>query len=189
MGPPGPPQTVCPPPPPCPRRLSHLSLRNNGLGDEAARLLGLSLSTLGSSNRSLVSLVLSFNHISDLGAGHIAQVGAMGWARGGPAVCVPPPLPLSAFSVRPPSPRVCAGTARCCRCPWRTMTLGMRGLCGWLRWVWAPPGPCRGAGWGRSGMGSERDGAGSVMGSEQVGAGAGWARSGMGSEQDRVGEG
>lgn len=94
------PPKLCVCPPPCPRRLSHLSLRNNGLGDEAARLLGLSLSTLGSSNRSLVSLVLSFNHISDLGAGHIAQVGAMGWARGGPAVCVPPPLPLSAFSVR-----------------------------------------------------------------------------------------
>uniref|UniRef100_A0A8B9TG28 Leucine rich repeat containing 71 n=1 Tax=Anas platyrhynchos TaxID=8839 RepID=A0A8B9TG28_ANAPL len=59
--------------------LSHLSLRNNGLGDEAARLLGLSLSTLGSSNRSLVSLVLSFNHISDLGAGHIAQ--GLRWNR------------------------------------------------------------------------------------------------------------
>ncbi|XP_074989495.1 leucine-rich repeat-containing protein 71 isoform X14 [Calonectris borealis] len=53
--------------------LAHLSLRNNGIGDEAARLIGQSLSTLSSSNRSLVSLVLSFNRISDLGAGYIAQ--------------------------------------------------------------------------------------------------------------------
>ncbi|XP_035168827.1 leucine-rich repeat-containing protein 71, partial [Oxyura jamaicensis] len=59
--------------------LSHLSLRNNGIGDEAARLIGQSLSTLGSSNRSLVSLVLSFNHISDVGAGHIAQ--GLRWNR------------------------------------------------------------------------------------------------------------
>ncbi|XP_040394928.1 leucine-rich repeat-containing protein 71 isoform X2 [Cygnus olor] len=59
--------------------LSHLSLRNNGIGDEAARLIGQSLSTLSSSNRSLVSLVLSFNHISDVGAGHIAQ--GLRWNR------------------------------------------------------------------------------------------------------------
>ncbi|XP_075381334.1 leucine-rich repeat-containing protein 71 isoform X2 [Mycteria americana] len=50
--------------------LAHLSLRNNGIGDADARLIGQSLS---SSNRSLVSLVLSFNRISDLGAGYIAQ--------------------------------------------------------------------------------------------------------------------
>ncbi|XP_040981910.1 leucine-rich repeat-containing protein 71 isoform X8 [Aquila chrysaetos chrysaetos] len=58
----------------CPScRLAHLSLRNNSIGDAAARLIGQSLSTLSSSNRSLVSLVLSFNRISDLGAGYIAK--------------------------------------------------------------------------------------------------------------------
>ncbi|KAM6229378.1 LOW QUALITY PROTEIN: leucine-rich repeat-containing protein 71 [Spheniscus humboldti] len=57
----------------CPRlRLAHLSLRNNSIGDAAARLIGQSLSTPSSSNRSLVSLVLSFNRISDLG-GYIAK--------------------------------------------------------------------------------------------------------------------
>ncbi|KAM7080564.1 leucine-rich repeat-containing protein 71 isoform 5-T5 [Ciconia maguari] len=50
--------------------LAHLSLRNNSIGDADARFIGQSLS---SSNRSLVSLVLSFNRISDLGAGYIAQ--------------------------------------------------------------------------------------------------------------------
>ncbi|KAM9626148.1 leucine-rich repeat-containing protein 71 isoform 9-T10 [Morphnus guianensis] len=54
--------------------LAHLSLRNNSIGDTAARFIGQSLSTLSSSNRSLVSLVLSFNRISDLGAGYIAKV-------------------------------------------------------------------------------------------------------------------
>ncbi|XP_064354878.1 leucine-rich repeat-containing protein 71 [Dromaius novaehollandiae] len=53
--------------------LAHLSLRNNDIGDAAAKLIGQSLSTLGSSNRSLVSLVLSFNRISDVGAGYIAE--------------------------------------------------------------------------------------------------------------------
>ncbi|KAM9626144.1 leucine-rich repeat-containing protein 71 isoform 5-T6 [Morphnus guianensis] len=53
--------------------LAHLSLRNNSIGDTAARFIGQSLSTLSSSNRSLVSLVLSFNRISDLGAGYIAK--------------------------------------------------------------------------------------------------------------------
>ncbi|KAM9251746.1 leucine-rich repeat-containing protein 71 [Cariama cristata] len=53
--------------------LVHLSLRNNSIGDAAARLIGKNLSTLSSSNRSLVSLVLSFNRISDLGAGYIAK--------------------------------------------------------------------------------------------------------------------
>ncbi|XP_052652279.1 leucine-rich repeat-containing protein 71 isoform X2 [Harpia harpyja] len=52
--------------------LAHLSLRNNSIGDAAARFIGQSLSTLSSSN-SLVSLVLSFNRISDLGAGYIAK--------------------------------------------------------------------------------------------------------------------
>ncbi|XP_074709026.1 leucine-rich repeat-containing protein 71 isoform X2 [Strix uralensis] len=49
--------------------LAHLSLRNNSIGDAAARRIGQSLSC----NRSLVSLSLSFNRISDLGAADIAQ--------------------------------------------------------------------------------------------------------------------
>ncbi|XP_064331239.1 leucine-rich repeat-containing protein 71 isoform X3 [Phalacrocorax carbo] len=53
--------------------LAHLSLRNNSIGDAAARLIGQSLSTPSSSSRSLVSLVLSFNRISDLGATYIAE--------------------------------------------------------------------------------------------------------------------
>ncbi|KAM6039609.1 leucine-rich repeat-containing protein 71-like isoform 3-T3 [Chlamydotis macqueenii] len=51
-------------------KLAHLSLRNTGLGDAGAGVVGQSL---GSSGRSLRSLVLSFNRISDLGAAHIAQ--------------------------------------------------------------------------------------------------------------------
>ncbi|XP_065430275.1 leucine-rich repeat-containing protein 71 isoform X4 [Chrysemys picta bellii] len=54
--------------------LAHVSLRNNNIGDADAKLIGQALSTLKSSNKSLVSLTLSFNHISDLGAGYIAEV-------------------------------------------------------------------------------------------------------------------
>ncbi|XP_074023688.1 leucine-rich repeat-containing protein 71, partial [Numenius arquata] len=50
--------------------LTHLSLRHSDLGDGGARLVGQNLAP---PNRSLVSLVLSFNHISDLGAADIAQ--------------------------------------------------------------------------------------------------------------------
>ncbi|KAM8794296.1 leucine-rich repeat-containing protein 71 [Eudromia elegans] len=53
--------------------LAHLSLRHNGIGDEGARLIGQSLSTAASANRSLVSLGLAFNRISDAGAGYIAD--------------------------------------------------------------------------------------------------------------------
>ncbi|XP_053866704.1 leucine-rich repeat-containing protein 71 [Malaclemys terrapin pileata] len=53
--------------------LAHVSLRNNNIGDTDAKLIGQALSTLKSSNKSLVSLTLSFNHISDLGAGYIAE--------------------------------------------------------------------------------------------------------------------
>uniref|UniRef100_A0A8C3RTQ3 Leucine rich repeat containing 71 n=1 Tax=Chelydra serpentina TaxID=8475 RepID=A0A8C3RTQ3_CHESE len=56
-----------------PCRLAHVSLRNNNIGDADAMLIGQALSTLKSSNKSLVSLTLSFNHISDLGAGYIAE--------------------------------------------------------------------------------------------------------------------
>uniref|UniRef100_UPI0037E98FDC leucine-rich repeat-containing protein 71 n=1 Tax=Semicossyphus pulcher TaxID=241346 RepID=UPI0037E98FDC len=53
--------------------LTHLSLRNNRIGDEGARLIGSALSTTTSSNRNLLSLNLSFNSIGDTGAKHIAQ--------------------------------------------------------------------------------------------------------------------
>ncbi|ELW59876.1 Leucine-rich repeat-containing protein 71 [Tupaia chinensis] len=54
--------------------IAHLSLRNNGIDDYGARLLGQALSTLNSCNRTLVSLNLGFNHIGDEGAGYIADV-------------------------------------------------------------------------------------------------------------------
>uniref|UniRef100_A0A8C4V256 Leucine rich repeat containing 71 n=1 Tax=Falco tinnunculus TaxID=100819 RepID=A0A8C4V256_FALTI len=53
--------------------LVHLSLRNNRIGDEDARLIGKGLSMLSPSGRSLASLILSFNRISDLGAAYIAR--------------------------------------------------------------------------------------------------------------------
>uniref|UniRef100_A0A669QKE4 Leucine rich repeat containing 71 n=1 Tax=Phasianus colchicus TaxID=9054 RepID=A0A669QKE4_PHACC len=59
--------------------LSHLSLRNNCIDDRAAQLLGQGLSSMSSSNHSLLSLVLSFNRISDVGAEHIAE--GLRWNR------------------------------------------------------------------------------------------------------------
>ncbi|XP_040909678.1 leucine-rich repeat-containing protein 71, partial [Toxotes jaculatrix] len=53
--------------------LTHLSLRNNRIGDESARLIGSALSTARSSNKNLMSLNLAFNSIGDAGAAHIAQ--------------------------------------------------------------------------------------------------------------------
>ncbi|XP_045914556.1 leucine-rich repeat-containing protein 71 isoform X9 [Micropterus dolomieu] len=53
--------------------LTHLSLRNNRIGDEGARVIGTALSTTRSANKSLMSLNLAFNSIGDAGAAHIAQ--------------------------------------------------------------------------------------------------------------------
>ncbi|XP_044027570.1 leucine-rich repeat-containing protein 71 isoform X2 [Siniperca chuatsi] len=53
--------------------LSHLSLRNNRIGDEDARVIGMALSTTRSANKNLISLNLAFNSIGDAGATHIAQ--------------------------------------------------------------------------------------------------------------------
>ncbi|XP_035038948.2 leucine-rich repeat-containing protein 71 isoform X2 [Hippoglossus stenolepis] len=53
--------------------LTHLSLRNNRMGDTSARLIGSLLSTTRTSNKNLLSLNLAFNSIGDAGAAHIAQ--------------------------------------------------------------------------------------------------------------------
>nr|XP_015224299.1 PREDICTED: leucine-rich repeat-containing protein 71 [Lepisosteus oculatus] len=53
--------------------LAHLSLRNNQIDEEGARLVGQALSTPRSANKSLLSLNLAFNRIGDTGAQHIAQ--------------------------------------------------------------------------------------------------------------------
>ncbi|XP_074469194.1 leucine-rich repeat-containing protein 71 isoform X1 [Sebastes fasciatus] len=53
--------------------LTHLSLRNNGIGDKGAHLIGSALSTTRSTNKNLLSLNIAFNSIGDAGATHIAQ--------------------------------------------------------------------------------------------------------------------
>ncbi|XP_040045717.2 leucine-rich repeat-containing protein 71 isoform X1 [Gasterosteus aculeatus] len=53
--------------------LTNLTLRNNRIGDEGARLIGLALSTTRSANNNLIYLNLAFNCIGDAGAAHIAQ--------------------------------------------------------------------------------------------------------------------
>ncbi|XP_062343363.1 leucine-rich repeat-containing protein 71 isoform X1 [Osmerus eperlanus] len=53
--------------------LTHLSLRNNRIGEEGARLIGSALSTSNSANKTLFHLNLAFNSIGDAGAVHIAQ--------------------------------------------------------------------------------------------------------------------
>ncbi|XP_064204675.1 leucine-rich repeat-containing protein 71 isoform X3 [Anguilla rostrata] len=54
-------------------KLAHLSLRNNRIGEEGARLIGGALSTARGANKSLQSLNLTFNAIGDCGAQHIAK--------------------------------------------------------------------------------------------------------------------
>ncbi|XP_053224076.1 leucine-rich repeat-containing protein 71 isoform X3 [Podarcis raffonei] len=53
--------------------LAHISLRNNEIDDEAALLIGQALSSLKGSNKNLASINLSYNHITDVGAGYIAD--------------------------------------------------------------------------------------------------------------------
>lgn len=53
--------------------ITRLFLRNNGIGDEGARLIGSALSTAKTSNKNLQFLSLAFNHIGDTGAAYLAQ--------------------------------------------------------------------------------------------------------------------
>lgn len=53
--------------------LTDVSLRNSHIGEEGARLIGSSLSTVPTANKNLLSLNLAFNSIGDAGANHIAQ--------------------------------------------------------------------------------------------------------------------
>ncbi|XP_061461608.1 leucine-rich repeat-containing protein 71 isoform X3 [Rhineura floridana] len=60
--------------PNCPTlNLGHLCLRSNEIDDEGAFLIGQALSSLKSSNKNLISINLSYNHITDVGAGYIAN--------------------------------------------------------------------------------------------------------------------
>ncbi|XP_069796449.1 leucine-rich repeat-containing protein 71-like isoform X2 [Narcine bancroftii] len=54
-------------------RIQNLTLRNNKIDDTGAKLIGEALSTPKQSNRTLLSLNLNFNHISDQGIGYIAD--------------------------------------------------------------------------------------------------------------------
>ncbi|XP_060676729.1 leucine-rich repeat-containing protein 71 isoform X2 [Hemiscyllium ocellatum] len=51
----------------------NLTLRNNKIDDAGAKLIGEALSTIKKSNKTLMTLNLSFNHITDVGAGYIAD--------------------------------------------------------------------------------------------------------------------
>ncbi|KAM3824771.1 leucine-rich repeat-containing protein 71 isoform 2-T2 [Vipera latastei] len=53
--------------------LAHLSLRNNCIDDQAVLLIGQALSSLRSSNKNLATINLSYNHITDVGATHLAN--------------------------------------------------------------------------------------------------------------------
>ncbi|XP_033098092.1 leucine-rich repeat-containing protein 71-like isoform X30 [Anneissia japonica] len=53
--------------------LTSLSLRNNGITDKGAAMIGKALSTVKTCNKNLISLNLSGNKISDIGATSIAQ--------------------------------------------------------------------------------------------------------------------
>ncbi|XP_053551814.1 leucine-rich repeat-containing protein 71 isoform X2 [Bombina bombina] len=53
--------------------LAYISLRNNNINDEGARLISQSLQNMDIKNKSLISLVLSFNHIGNVGANYIAE--------------------------------------------------------------------------------------------------------------------
>ncbi|XP_072530769.1 leucine-rich repeat-containing protein 71 [Salminus brasiliensis] len=53
--------------------VAHLSLRNNHIGEEGARLIGSALSTAHSANKTLLTLNMAFNSIGDRGAIYIAQ--------------------------------------------------------------------------------------------------------------------
>uniref|UniRef100_A0A3B4BFP2 Uncharacterized protein n=1 Tax=Periophthalmus magnuspinnatus TaxID=409849 RepID=A0A3B4BFP2_9GOBI len=53
--------------------ISRLFLRNNRIGDEAARLIGSALSTAKTTNKNLLFLNLAFNCIGNAGAMYLAQ--------------------------------------------------------------------------------------------------------------------
>ncbi|XP_077114879.1 leucine-rich repeat-containing protein 71 isoform X3 [Ranitomeya variabilis] len=54
-------------------KLVQISLRNNQISDVGAQLIGRALQGLKVANKNLAALVLSYNHITDMGAGYIAK--------------------------------------------------------------------------------------------------------------------
>ncbi|XP_048476242.1 leucine-rich repeat-containing protein 71 [Rhincodon typus] len=59
-------------------QFQNLTLRNNKIDDAGAKLIGEALSTIKKSNKTVITLNLSFNHITDEGAGYIADVNSSG---------------------------------------------------------------------------------------------------------------
>ncbi|XP_048365293.1 leucine-rich repeat-containing protein 71 isoform X2 [Sphaerodactylus townsendi] len=53
--------------------LAHVSLRNNNIDDEATSLIAQALSSLRTSNKTLASINLSYNFITDVGAASLAN--------------------------------------------------------------------------------------------------------------------
>ncbi len=56
------------------QRIQHLSLRNCQVNDLGAEKLGISLGTVKVQNTKLLTLNLSFNSITDVGATELARV-------------------------------------------------------------------------------------------------------------------
>ncbi|XP_059835975.1 leucine-rich repeat-containing protein 71 isoform X2 [Hypanus sabinus] len=54
-------------------KIQHLTLRNNQIDDVGAKLIGEALSTPRKCNKTLLTLNLNFNHITDKGIGYIAE--------------------------------------------------------------------------------------------------------------------
>ncbi|XP_062888818.1 leucine-rich repeat-containing protein 71 isoform X2 [Mobula hypostoma] len=54
-------------------QIQHLTLRNNQIDDVGAKLIGEALSTPRKCNKTLLTLSLNFNHITDKGMGYIAD--------------------------------------------------------------------------------------------------------------------
>lgn len=190
MGPPGPPQTVCVcPPPVSPQAVPPLAAqqrprRRGGAAAGAEPLHPRLLQPQPGLAGAQLQPHLGF------GSGAHRPGGGYGVGEGGPR-CVPPPLPLSAFSVRP-LPKGLRWNRSLLSLSLAHNDIGDEGA---LRLAQVGLGPPRlrvgewdgvGEGWDQSRMGLGVGRGQSGMGLERVGIGAGWDQSGLDSEWDGV---